>query len=163
MRRFLFAGAAVIVTLLVFAWPGGPARGEGKPAPDHPAEGDAAEKPHDKAGGDHGEGHMTKPLHSDLGIWTALIFLAILAILYRYAWPLVLEGLQRREHSISGAIEDARKAREEAERLRGQLREELDNANEKVREIMDEGRKRSEANAQAIVDKAKADIQADRE
>jgi F-type H+-transporting ATPase subunit b len=158
MRRYLIAGLSVVLVTVVVL--NGPARAESKAEQGHTT---AEEKGADK---DHkpGEGHERPPMFgSDIGIWTLLIFLAVFGILYWKAWPLVLEGLQKREHNIASALEDARKAREEAEVLRGQFKKELDNAQEKVRGIMDEGRKNAESNAQAIVDKAKGEMQADRE
>jgi F-type H+-transporting ATPase subunit b len=158
MRRYLLAGLSVL--LVAVAILNGPCRAMSAADPAHTkAEGEGA-------GGDHGPGagHERPPMFgSDIGVWTILIFLAVFGILYWKAWPLVLEGLQKREHNIAAALDEARKAREEAEAMRGQLKKELDNAHEKVREIMEEGRKRAETNAQAIVDKAKGEMQADRE
>ena len=51
------------------------------------------------------------------------------------------EGLHAREHRIQGAIEEARKAREEAQQLREQWQRQIDAANDKVREILDLARR----------------------
>ena len=52
----------------------------------------------------------------DLTIWTVVVFLLLLAVLYRFAWKPLLQGLSKRETDIHSAVEDARKAREEAQR-----------------------------------------------
>ena len=60
----------------------------------------------------------------DLTIWTIVVFLLLLAVLYRFAWKPMLQGLQKRETDIHSAVEDARKAREEATRLREEVQAE---------------------------------------
>ncbi len=102
-------------------------------------------------------------LRLDLGLWTLVVFLALLFILKRYAWGPILEGLQKREHSIRAALADAQSARQEANTIRAELQRQLDRAAEKVREIMDAARKDAEHTTQDMLTKARADIQADRD
>jgi F-type H+-transporting ATPase subunit b len=52
-----------------------------------------------------------------LYIWTILTFLVLLALLAKFAWRPLLESLDRREKMIAGAVDDARKAREDLERV----------------------------------------------
>jgi F-type H+-transporting ATPase subunit b len=52
-----------------------------------------------------------------LFIWTILTFLVLLALLAKFAWRPLLDALDRREKMIAGAVDDARKAREELERV----------------------------------------------
>ena len=56
----------------------------------------------------------------DLSIWTIAVFLILLFVLGRYAWKPMLQGLEQREHSIQSAMEEAKKAKEEAQALRNQ-------------------------------------------
>jgi len=53
-----------------------------------------------------------------LFIWTILTFLVLLWLLKRFAWGPLLAALDRREQVIAGAVEDARKAKEELERVK---------------------------------------------
>ena len=52
-----------------------------------------------------------------LFIWTILTFLVLVGLLAKFAWRPLLEALDRREKMIAGAVDDARKAREELERV----------------------------------------------
>lgn len=53
-----------------------------------------------------------------LFIWTILTFLVLLWLLKRFAWGPLMAALDRREQVIAGAVEDARKAKEELERVK---------------------------------------------
>ena len=52
-----------------------------------------------------------------LFIWTILTFLVLLGLLAKFAWGPLLDALDRRQKMIAGAVDDARKAREELERV----------------------------------------------
>jgi F-type H+-transporting ATPase subunit b len=63
---------------------------------------------------------MDNPLvQPDPGLffWTILTFLVLVGLLAKFAWRPLLEALDRREKMIAGAVDDARKAREELERV----------------------------------------------
>lgn len=119
----------------------------------------------------HGGGHSRGPVEADLGIWTIVVFI-LLFLFLKYvplpgagasAWDLMLQGLHKREESIRTAIEDARLAREETQRMRTQLQQELDKAHEKVREILDEARRDAQHATDEMLGKARAEIQMERE
>jgi F-type H+-transporting ATPase subunit b len=99
----------------------------------------------------------------DLAIWSVVVFLVLLFVLGKFAWQPMMEGLDKREHAIHSAIEEAKSAREEAARLREQLQAEMDKAHEKVREIMDEARRDAQKLADDLRTKAMADVQTERE
>ena len=84
------------------------------------------------------------PADIPLGIWSIVVFVILLLVLKKYAWGPILEGLQKREHTIQSAVQDAQQARDEAQRLRDQLQREVDKAHEKVRDILDEGRRHTQ-------------------
>jgi F-type H+-transporting ATPase subunit b len=52
-----------------------------------------------------------------LFIWTILTFLALLALLARFAWRPLLKALEARQEGIRKALADATRAREELERV----------------------------------------------
>src|SRR5205807_135020 len=62
----------------------------------------------------------------DLGIWTIVVFLGLFFILKKYAWGPMIEGLQKREERIKGALEEAKKARDDALRIQAELQKERD-------------------------------------
>jgi F-type H+-transporting ATPase subunit b len=92
-----------------------------------------------------------------------VVFLLLLFFLSKYAWKPMLEGLQRREKSIHDALADAERARTETQRLRDELQKEVNTANEKVRDILDEGRRAAEQSTQEMIGKARREIQDERE
>jgi F-type H+-transporting ATPase subunit b len=53
-----------------------------------------------------------------LFIWTIVTFLILLALLAKFAWKPLLQALDKRQQTIAAAVEDARKARQELERVR---------------------------------------------
>ena len=53
-----------------------------------------------------------------LFIWTILTFLILLTLLSKFAWKPLLAALQARQDRISQALEDARRAQDEMERVK---------------------------------------------
>ena len=52
-----------------------------------------------------------------LYIWTIIIFLTLATLLRAFAWKPLLAALEERRKTIEGAVDDARKAKEELERV----------------------------------------------
>jgi len=126
------------------------------------------------AAGAHGdEGHSEPSIWAgDLGnvVWTWVIFLTVVFVLRKFAWRPLLGALQKREEFIRESLENARKEREEAEKLLKQYTEQINKAREEATAICDEGRRdaeevrrriESEARAEAdrIVKRAKREIE----
>ena len=99
----------------------------------------------------------------DLGLWTLVVFGLLYFFLRKLVWTPMLSGLQKREDNIRSAVEDAQKARDEAQRLRDQLQREVDKAHEKVRDILDEGRRHAQQATDEMIAKARTEIQAERD
>src|SRR5206468_1913312 len=53
----------------------------------------------------------------DLGLWAIVVFVLLILILRKAAWGPMLDGLQKREENIRNAVEEAKKARAETERI----------------------------------------------
>jgi len=99
----------------------------------------------------------------DLTIWTIVVFLLLLFVLSRFAWKPMLEGLRKREEAIQAALDDAKRAQEEAQRLREEFQAEKLKTADQVRAMIDEARRDAQATADDMIKKAKADIQTERE
>jgi F-type H+-transporting ATPase subunit b len=99
----------------------------------------------------------------DLGIWTLVVFLLLLWILRKYAWGPMLEGLKKREDAIRTAIEEAKIARAETERVRADFKAQMDKAYAEIPKIMDEARREAQQVADEMRTKANADIQTERQ
>ena len=52
-----------------------------------------------------------------LFIWTILTFLALLALLAKFAWTPLLQALETRQNAIRKSLDDAQQAKQELERL----------------------------------------------
>ncbi|MFO0826249.1 MAG: ATP synthase F0 subunit B, partial [Gemmataceae bacterium] len=101
------------------------------------------------AAADHGHGHGEEPgpldftgiKRWDLGIYTLIVFGLLIVILSQLAWPSIKEGLEKRESNIRGALEEARKEREEAKAALVKAKAELDETALKVKAMLDDARK----------------------
>ncbi|RIK66385.1 MAG: ATP synthase F0 subunit B [Planctomycetota bacterium] len=143
----------------------------GAAASDPPAHGDAAH-----AAAAHGDdAHAAdKPalLQWDLGtaLWSIIVFLILLTVLRVTAWKPVLKGLQQRENFITESLARARHEREASEKLLAEYNAKLAAARDEAHSIIDEGRRDAEevkkrihneakAEADAILSRARRDIQ----
>jgi F-type H+-transporting ATPase subunit b len=98
------------------------------------------------AGAHDGEAHAKPPLLPSnaeeakaaipTAIWTILIFLILLAILYPTAWKNVLAGLKAREDRIRKDIADAEAARARAEATLKEYNQQLATAEGRVRDML---------------------------
>jgi F-type H+-transporting ATPase subunit b len=116
---------------------------------------------------DHGDVKAESPnlfdLALDLSLWTLVIFLVLVFVLGRFAWRPMLEGLHQREASIHSAIQEAHKAREEAERMRIKFQEDAAKAQQEVAAILDKGRHDAQRVADELMAGARTEIQKERE
>jgi len=154
-RAALMAVVGCLIAGLAFA---GPALAADPP---HGDKAHAAEP--GKHGGGHKSGGEDLPAILDLAIWTVVVFLILFFVLKKFAWGPMLEGLKKREDSIRSALDEAAKARDEAHAIRLQLQQEMGQAHEKVKGIIDEAKRDAQATAEEMVAKAKADIGQERE
>ena len=109
----------------------------------------------------HGEAPSPLIIDIDLAIFTVLIFLILLAVLWKFAWGPISQALDLREQRISDNIAAAEQLNQEAKRLLGEYEAKLTAAREEVRGILDEARRDAEHAGQEIVAKARADAQAE--
>jgi len=91
------------------------------------------------------------------------VFLVLFFLLKRYAWGPMLEGLDNREKRIHGELEQAQKANAEAQSLRADFEKRINEAHQQARGVIDEARKNAESMTTDMVNKARTEIQADRD
>jgi F-type H+-transporting ATPase subunit b len=99
----------------------------------------------------------------DTAFWAILIFLGMLVILRRTAWAPILEGLKKREETIRSSLQEAKKTRDEMERMRADFQKELAEAHQQIPKLMEDARKKAEEMSNEMRAKAAADIQAERQ
>jgi F-type H+-transporting ATPase subunit b len=84
-------------------------------------------------------------LNPGLTLWTAITFIALILVLSRYAFGPIVKMLDERERSIRGAIDQAKKEREEAEKLLAQQKESLLKAQRDAAELAKRNQQEMEA------------------
>ena len=136
-----------------------------------PAPGDshgAAEPAH---GDGHGDGHGSGPVSThplsvdpDLALFTGVLFVVLLAVLWKFAWGPIAAGLDSREKGIQGQIDEARRTNDESKELLSQYEKRLSDAGDEVREMIDKARRDADAQKQQIIAEAQdaAKAQTDR-
>jgi F-type H+-transporting ATPase subunit b len=94
-----------------------------------------------------------------LMIWTLVLFLIVMYVLGKFAFPRIREALEKRANAIRENIEASERQRREADELLDEYRKRLREAREQADDIVVRARKASEA---AVAD-ATADGKAKRE
>jgi F-type H+-transporting ATPase subunit b len=129
----------------------------------------AQESP-DKGGG----GNSILTPNGGLMVWTIFIFLILLFVLTRYAFKPITAAVQAREKALEDAIEGAKRDREESAKLLDEQRRHLDASRDEGQKIIAAARAAAEEvrtdmlesarlQQQAILDKAKQDINRERD
>jgi len=124
--------------------------------------------------GDDAGGGGLFSINAGLSVWTVVIFVALLIVLWRFAWGPILSAVEAREKGIQGALEEARSRQEEAEKLLEEHKAQLADARRQAQQILAEGReagdrlrKELEAKAReesdAILARARSEIGRERE
>lgn len=99
----------------------------------------------------------------DLAVWTVVIFLLLLVILRKMAWGPMLEGLRKREQTISDAVEEAKKARAETERISREFKTKMDQAYAEIPKLMDDARREAEALKEDVRAQTTKEVQTERQ
>jgi F-type H+-transporting ATPase subunit b len=110
---------------------------------------------------------------SSLIFWEVISFAILFAVLYKFAFPPILEMLETREHKIRESLEQAERHRVEAERkmqeyeakLAAASREAeavLIQAKERAQRLLDENEQRLAAEAERIKSEASREIEHER-
>jgi F-type H+-transporting ATPase subunit b len=99
----------------------------------------------------------------DLGVWSILIFVALYFVLAKLAWKPMIEGLNKREENIRGALEQAERTRKEAMELQSQLDAKMKAAGGEIAKMMDEARRDAQGLKDQMVSEAKSEIQSERD
>lgn len=117
----------------------------------------------------HGGGPGAKPnnnpleFQKDLALFTGVVFVVLLLILWKFAWGPISTALDNREQAVADQITEAAKNNEEAKQLLAQYGEKLDKAKDDVRGILDQARQDAEGVGQEIVEVAKKDAKAEQQ
>jgi F-type H+-transporting ATPase subunit b len=134
-----------------------------------------AEADHAHGAADHGHGHdepghpkagspALKPdeIRGDLALWTFVVFLILLGILWKFAWGPITVALAKREEAIHAHLAAAERSHEEAKAMLAEYERKLASATDEVRAMLEEARRDAEQTKQQILVEAKAGAEAER-
>ncbi|MCL2005485.1 MAG: F0F1 ATP synthase subunit B [Planctomycetaceae bacterium] len=92
---------------------------------------------------------------SNTGFWTLVIFLSVVAILYKFAFGPIAKALDEREQGILNNIASAQKQNEDAKGLLVQYQAKLDASKDEVRQIIEKAKVDAQRQADDIIAKAR--------
>ncbi len=101
-------------------------------------------------------------IRTDLAVWTFVVFLVVLAVLWKFAWGPIVAGLERREQRIADSISAAERQNRQAAELLKSYEMKLQNATNEVREMLDEARRDAQHTQEEIMAKAREEADAER-
>lgn len=94
-----------------------------------------------------------------LSIWTVVIFLGLVGVLWKFAWGPILGAVDAREERIQRSLDEAAARQAEAVRILEEHRTQLADARRQVQEIIAEGKAAGERVRRDIEEKARAEAQ----
>src|SRR6266545_5386350 len=126
----------------------------------------------DHAGGE--EGFTPFSINTGLIFWTVVVFVALLALLWKFGWPAILKSVEDRERRIQQQLEEAERARAEAARLLEEHKRTIAGARAEAQEMITKARavaekERATLLAQAreqyeqLLERARKEIDAEKE
>jgi F-type H+-transporting ATPase subunit b len=109
-----------------------------------------------------------------LSVWATVVFFALFGILWKFAWAPLLDVVNQREERIQGALDESAEARDEAQQLLAEHKAQLADARRQANELVAEGRaagqrlrteieEKARAEAQSILESARAEILRERD
>ena len=98
-------------------------------------------------------------INTGLMVWTVLIFLIVLGVLYKAAYPAILGAVEARERHIQELIESAQRDRAEAQALLEEQRRERESVRLQVHDMLAEGRAAGESLREEILAEARREQQ----
>jgi F-type H+-transporting ATPase subunit b len=102
---------------------------------------------------ERGGGPLT--VEGGLMVWTVFIFLLLLFVLRRFAWPQILGAVEARERRLEEQIAEAERNRTESARLLEEQRKLLADARQSAHSIVTEAKSMAEKERTAALEKAR--------
>lgn len=100
---------------------------------------------------------------TDLAIYTVVVFVVLLAILWKLAWGPIVHGLEQRAQRIRNEIASAEKANAQAQQLLAEYQAKLAAAEGEVRELLERGRAQAEQLSRDLLERTRSETQAEKQ
>ena len=121
---------------------------------------------------EEGGANLLSP-NGGLMFWTIVIFVILLVVLSRFAFKPMLSAVEARERALQQAIDDAKRDREEAERVLAEHRAQVEKARSEAQTLIADGRATAEklrgdlleqtkVQQQEILDRARREIETEK-
>ena len=107
------------------------------------------------ASAEAGGGNPLLRVEPGLAIWTLIVFLGLLFVLWRYGWGMMIDKLDARDRAIRGSIEEARAERLEAEKLLFEQKALLDQTRRETASMLQRAQQEAGAERQRLVEQAR--------
>ncbi len=107
------------------------------------------------ASAEAGGGNPLLRVDPGLAIWTLIVFLLLLFVLWKWGWGMMIGKLDARDRAIRGAIEEARTEREQAEKLLADQRALLDQTRRETAAMLQAAQQEAGVERQRIVEQAR--------
>ena len=107
-----------------------------------------------QTGGEEG-GFTPFSINTGLAFWTILVFLILLALLWKLGWPAILKSVEDRERRIQRQLDEAERARAEAARLLEEHKQALAAARAQAQEIVTAAKAVAHKEREALLAKAR--------
>jgi len=106
------------------------------------------------------EGEFTPfSINTGLIIWTLIVFIILLALLWRFGWPAILKSVEERERRIQQQLEEAERARAEAARLLEEHKRTIANAKAEAQEILAKAKGLADKERETLLAKARQEYE----
>ena len=104
-------------------------------------------------------GAPTSPFEVNFGLffWTWLVFLALLFLLKKFAWPQIIGSVEAREKRLAEQIAETARLQDEAKRLVEQNQKALADGRVQAQALLAEAKAQSERERTAAVERTKAE------
>ena len=94
-----------------------------------------------------------------LMFWTVMIFVVLLFVLWKFAFPAILGAVEERERALAAALAEAKRDREEAAALLAEHRAQLEAGRAEAQRFVAEGRAIGEKMRTEMLEEARRDQQ----
>lgn len=93
---------------------------------------------------------------TDLALWTGVVFLLLLFVLWKFAFGPIVKALDAREQSMIDQVNSAEKANADAKELLNQYQQKLADSEQEVHQMLEDAKSQAKRVGEGIVASAKA-------
>jgi len=112
------------------------------------------------SGGEGEDSGSLMELKVGTSFWTIVVFIVLLLVLAKFAWPPLVQALDARQNRIQTDLTGAERSRQEAEAVLAEYKEKLREAQAEARRQIDDARNEAAKQVEQILAKGREDAEA---